>query len=84
MGDERPAGGQWWVEFAQLTRDEFIGKPVEAVAAHTAIMPIARQREPCHNLRHPVVKGRVEAGDLRQAWTGRPGRPDGREVVRLM
>ncbi len=57
---------------------------MEPVAQHALLGVAPRQREQLREAWHGTVKGRVEAGNLRQLRPAPRQRADAREVVRLV
>ena len=62
----------------------FIGQAVEAIANETIFGVAAGQGHFATHCGDPRVERGVEAGDLRNAWKGSPGRIDPGQIVRLM
>ena len=67
MGDhDAPFGVRCADRIGQDAGNIFVGQAVESVAPNAVVGETARQREGGSDLRLGVVKGGVEAGDLRQ------------------
>ena len=71
-------------DLRQALRDVFVGKAVEAVAAHAFGVEALRDRVVVGKRAVAAMKGGVEAGDLRQIRKARADRADRRQVVGLM
>jgi hypothetical protein len=68
----------------ELVQHELIGEPVKAVSADVLAGDIARQAGQLRELRQAGVKGRIEAGDLREFGPANSNRNDAGDIVRQM
>ena len=84
MGDDNILAGDLRRHFAQLPRDELIGKAVEAVTADARVVIGARQSESVVNEGMAAMESGVEAGDLRDRRERLHRRQDPRKVMRLV
>jgi hypothetical protein len=84
MRDNDAPGGETERDLAPAARDVFIAKAMKPVVADTRVLVFPRQREARGDRRHCVMKGGIEAGDLRQARPQRHDRSHRRETMRLV
>ena len=79
----RPAATVWG-DLAQAPGDVFVGQTVETVSPDTLGVEALRNGKVVGNRTVAVMKGGIEAGNLKQFRSAHQQRPDRCEVVRLM
>ena len=84
MRDDDPALGDFGRNVRQGLRDVFIGKTVKSVTPDALLVQPAGYGVVVRDLVVVAVKGRVEAGDLRQRGKIGEQRADRRQIVGLM
>ena len=84
MGDDNPPMRYDRISLAQCGSDVIVGKPVETVSPDPSVMQFTGQREALGHRRLVMMKGGIEARDLRQRWRHSRDGADCREVVRLV
>src|ERR1700691_6212436 len=82
--DNTTIGGSRTEDVGQNARDVFIGKAVKSIPPDTLVGQPTRQRERGNDRGLSMVKGRIEARDLRQSGVELRERIDGGKIVRLM
>ena len=84
MRDDHATGRKRRIDRCEATGNIFIGQAMEAIASDPLIVECARDGEARGEFWPIMVKGRVEAGDLRQVWCERGNRPDCGQIVGLV
>ncbi len=84
MGDDHSAARNFRCDLRQALSNVLVGKAVKSVAPDAIVMELVRDRVVVRDLVVVAVKGRIEAGDLRQSRKIGQQRPDRRQIVGLM
>ena len=84
MSDDDPARRHSWGHLAQTPGDVFVGQTVETVSPDTLGVEALRNGKVVRNRTVAVMKGGIEAGNLKQFRPTHQQRPNRCEVVRLM
>ena len=84
MRDDDSARRHAWGDLAQAPGDVFVGQTVETVSPDTLGVEALRNGKVVRNRTVAVMKGGIEAGNLKQFRSTHQQRPDRCEVVRLM
>ena len=84
VGDDGTAARGVAMALGQCQRHEFVGQAVKAVAAQAALPGVPGQGQHFFHIGQRVVKGRVEAGYLREIRQVLQQRADGFERERLV
>ena len=84
MSDDDSARRHAWGDLAQAPGDVFVRQTVETVSPDTLGVEALRNGKVVRNRTVAVMKGGIEAGNLKQFRSTHQQRPDRCEVVRLM